>query len=175
MEYLSVLHATLITRNIRYPGCPLPGTPVTRCVRYPDRLVPYMSAAPPREGLPWTSATRNANYPIHPCTTAKLRVHSVLLSVLYAVNSCSAVLVTCEYLRNMFSTLTSGFYFFKIIKYNSGQCCGAANFWVAPEVRCPAWSRRRRLWPSKGDSRRTAMAPDIKNMFIFKPEKVNCF
>ena len=68
MEYLSVLHATFITRNIRYPGCPLPGTPITRCVRYPDRLVPYMSAAPPREGLPWTSATRNANYPIHPCT-----------------------------------------------------------------------------------------------------------
>ena len=62
MEYLSVLHVTLVTHQaVRYPLHPLPGVIGTQIAWYPIQT--------PR---PQKRATRNARYPVRPLPNTSL-------------------------------------------------------------------------------------------------------
>ena len=66
MEYLSVLHVTLVTHPaVRYPLHPLPGVIGTQIAWYPIQT--------PR---PQKRATRNARYPVRPLPNTSLYRHS---------------------------------------------------------------------------------------------------
>ena len=73
MEYLSVLHVTLVTHQaVRYPLHPLPGVIGTQIAWYPIQT--------PR---PQKRATRNARYPVRPLPNTSLYPTGNILAYQY--------------------------------------------------------------------------------------------